>query len=87
MRGIEISDGTLMLDLIDQVEPAGEFIFQRKMARSAPASCQAGTVHHYSPAASASARTLARERVDWRKPPQKIDTSGRSRRDAAQLWP
>ena len=33
MRGIEISDDTLMLDLIDQVGPAGEFLSHPETAR------------------------------------------------------
>jgi trimethylamine--corrinoid protein Co-methyltransferase len=33
MRGIEISDDTLMLDLIDQVGPGGEFMSARETAR------------------------------------------------------
>jgi trimethylamine--corrinoid protein Co-methyltransferase len=33
LRGIEVSDETLMLDLIDQVGPAGEFMSQKITAR------------------------------------------------------
>jgi trimethylamine--corrinoid protein Co-methyltransferase len=33
MRGIEVSQGTLMLDLIDQVGPGGEFMSTRETAR------------------------------------------------------
>ncbi len=33
MRGIEISDDTLMLDLIDQVGPVGEFMSTEETAR------------------------------------------------------
>ena len=33
MRGIEISDDTLMLDLIDEIGPAGEFVSAKETAR------------------------------------------------------
>jgi trimethylamine--corrinoid protein Co-methyltransferase len=33
MRGIEISDETLMLDLIDRVGPSGEFMSSKETAR------------------------------------------------------
>ncbi len=33
MRGIEISDDTLMLDLIDQIGPGGEFMSTKETAR------------------------------------------------------
>ena len=33
MRGVEVSDGTLLLDLIDQVGPGGQFMSERHTAR------------------------------------------------------
>jgi len=33
LRGIEVSDDTLMLDLIDEVGPAGEFMSRKETAR------------------------------------------------------
>jgi trimethylamine--corrinoid protein Co-methyltransferase len=33
MRGVEVSDATLLLDLIDQVGPGGDFISQRHTAK------------------------------------------------------
>jgi trimethylamine--corrinoid protein Co-methyltransferase len=33
MRGIEVSDDTLMLDLIDQIGPGGEFMSTKETAR------------------------------------------------------
>jgi trimethylamine--corrinoid protein Co-methyltransferase len=34
MRGIEVTDDTLMLDLIDRVGPGGEFISQKETAKN-----------------------------------------------------
>ena len=71
MRGIEISDETLMLDLIDRIGPAGEFMSTEETARRCRAEIWNPTILDRQPwdtwQAAGSRDTLDRIRARLRK--------------------